>query len=219
MIWNDERIEVLKKLWAEGLSASQIACRIGGGCSRSAICGKVHRLGLASRSHTSRNGPNRPKRKPKVGGGVSPYVLDRDFETGSFSSEVTIKRRGRPAGPAPKKPTGTGNPAFRSLFKLDAEPYIDPVEELVIPLAERKTIATLEAEHCRWPIGDPKHADFHFCGKGKLPGLPYCEHHARRAYQLPGAKASKSSTDRPFSFGGQAPQNSQAPAKNETESV
>jgi GcrA cell cycle regulator len=26
-------------------------------------------------------------------------------------------------------------------------------------------------------------ADFHFCGKTKVLGLPYCEHHARRAFQ------------------------------------
>ncbi len=60
-----------------------------------------------------------------------------------------------------------------------------PAEELVIPLAERKSIQTLTEQHCRWPIGDPQQADFHFCGKGKVPGLPYCEFHARRAYQPP----------------------------------
>ena len=29
--WTDERVELLKKLWSEGLSASQIAAQIGGG--------------------------------------------------------------------------------------------------------------------------------------------------------------------------------------------
>ena len=29
MSWNDERVELLKKLWSEGLSASQIASRLG----------------------------------------------------------------------------------------------------------------------------------------------------------------------------------------------
>ena len=28
MAWNEERVELLKKLWAEGLSASQIASRL-----------------------------------------------------------------------------------------------------------------------------------------------------------------------------------------------
>ena len=38
---------------------------------------------------------------------------------------------------------------------------------------------------CRWPIGDPQHEDFHFCNRNKVPGLPYCEFHARRAFQPP----------------------------------
>lgn len=43
----------------------------------------------------------------------------------------------------------------------------------------------LRAKDCRWPIGDPKHAGFGFCGLEKLPGLPYCAAHALRAYQAP----------------------------------
>ncbi len=62
------------------------------------------------------------------------------------------------------------------------------VEEIVIPLAERKTIQTLVECSCRWPIGDPQASDFHFCGKNKVPGLPYCEFHARRAFQPPQAR-------------------------------
>ena len=58
-------------------------------------------------------------------------------------------------------------------------------EELIIPVAERKSIQTLVECSCRWPIGDPQMADFHFCGKNKVPGLPYCEFHARRAFQPP----------------------------------
>ena len=47
--WTDERVEQLKKLWAEGLSASQIAERLGG-ITRNSVIGKVHRLGLAPRA-------------------------------------------------------------------------------------------------------------------------------------------------------------------------
>lgn len=46
--WSEERTELLKKLWADGLSASQIASRIGG-LSRNAVIGKVHRLELQGR--------------------------------------------------------------------------------------------------------------------------------------------------------------------------
>lgn len=46
--WNDEKIVTLKRLWAEGHSASLIAMRINAP-SRSAVIGKVHRLGLSGR--------------------------------------------------------------------------------------------------------------------------------------------------------------------------
>ena len=78
-----------------------------------------------------------------------------------------------------------GNPALRQLYLGDAEPYVPPAEELVIPMAERKCIQTLTEVSCRWPIGDPQLADFHFCGRKKVTGLPYCEFHARRAFQPP----------------------------------
>ena len=49
MSWTDERVELLKKLWADGLSASQIAGELGG-ITRNAVIGKVHRLGLSGRA-------------------------------------------------------------------------------------------------------------------------------------------------------------------------
>jgi len=55
--------------------------------------------------------------------------------------------------------------------------------ELVIPASERKTVQTLTSNDCRWPIGDPQHADFHFCGRRKVAGFPYCEFHVRRGWQ------------------------------------
>ena len=45
MAWTEERVELLKKLWAEGLSASQIAARLGG-VTRNAVIGKVHGWGF-----------------------------------------------------------------------------------------------------------------------------------------------------------------------------
>ncbi|MES2729018.1 MAG: GcrA family cell cycle regulator [Pseudomonadota bacterium] len=40
----------------------------------------------------------------------------------------------------------------------------------------------LRDRHCRWPHGDPRDTDFHFCGAPALQGLPYCDHHCRAAY-------------------------------------
>lgn len=155
MAWTDERIDVLKRLWAEGLSASQIASRLSG-VTRNAVIGKVHRLGLAGRATTSRLHSHRPRARL-----------------------ANNKRAGK------NRLAPLGNPAFRALYAPDADSYMPPVEELVIPLAERKTLQTLVECSCRWPIGDPQMVDFHFCGKTKVSGLPYCEFHARRAFQPP----------------------------------
>ena len=154
MTWNDERVDVLKKLWSDGLSASQIASRLGG-VTRNAVIGKVHRLGLSGRATTSRMKSHRPRVRSQAA------------------------RRLKPRLP------NTGNIAFRSLYLSDSEPFVPPAEELVIPMGERKYIQTLTESCCRWPIGDPQQPEFHFCGRKKIPGLPYCEVHARRAFQPP----------------------------------
>jgi GcrA cell cycle regulator len=154
MSWTDDRVDLLKKLWAEGLSASQIAGRLGS-VTRNAVIGKVHRLGLSGRATTSRMKSHRPRQR--------------------MASKRLAKSRY----------ATIGNPALRALYNAETNVYLPPTEELVIPIAERKSIQTLTEVTCRWPIGDPQNTEFHFCGKNKVPGLPYCEVHARRAFQPP----------------------------------
>lgn len=64
MSWTDERVEMLKKLWSDGLSASQIAAELGG-ITRNAVIGKVHRLGLSGRAKSPSSAAPRP-RKPRT---------------------------------------------------------------------------------------------------------------------------------------------------------
>jgi GcrA cell cycle regulator len=61
MNWTDERVELLKKLWSDGLSASQIAGELGG-ITRNAVIGKVHRLGLSGRAKSSSSAAARPRK-------------------------------------------------------------------------------------------------------------------------------------------------------------
>jgi GcrA cell cycle regulator len=164
MAWNDERVELLKKLWSEGLSASQIAGRLGG-VTRNAVIGKVHRLGLSGRATTSRMKSHRPRAR-----------------VGQQQKQQQLLQAKRPNK---ARFQSQGNPAVRSLYQLEAEPFVSAAEELDIPLKERRSIATLTDCSCRWPIGDPQLADFHFCNRDKVAGLPYCEFHARRAFQPP----------------------------------
>ncbi|ODS04031.1 GcrA cell cycle regulator [Methyloceanibacter marginalis] len=153
MAWTDERVELLKKLWAEGLSASQIAGRLGG-VTRNAVIGKVHRLGLSGRATSSRS--SAPRR-------------------GAITRHGKIERR--------RLSARRGNVALKRLTRRNTIRRPAPVEELVIPLHERATILTLKESMCRWPIGDPTEEEFHFCGRKKDGTVPYCEHHARMAYQ------------------------------------
>ena len=154
MAWTEERVELLKKLWAEGLSASQIATRLGG-VTRNAVIGKVHRLGLSGRATSSRSSSPRPRRTQEP---RAPRATSLMFGT-------------------------RGATALKPQFDMELDPAPQPLEELVIPLHERASIMTLKESMCRWPIGDPGDPEFHFCGRKKLGTLPYCEHHARMAYQ------------------------------------
>lgn len=65
MAWTEDRVAVLTKLWAEGLSASQIAAQLGG-VTRNAVIGKVHRLGLSGRAKPSRPTARRVNKTPKA---------------------------------------------------------------------------------------------------------------------------------------------------------
>jgi GcrA cell cycle regulator len=66
MGWTDERVELLKKLWADGLSASQIAAELGG-ITRNAVIGKVHRLGLSGRAKSPSSTAPRPRKARSSG--------------------------------------------------------------------------------------------------------------------------------------------------------
>src|SRR6185436_19611705 len=57
MSWDAKNVTLLKKLWAVGQSAGQIARRLG--CSRNAVCGRLNRLGL-------KRGHKPPTAKPKI---------------------------------------------------------------------------------------------------------------------------------------------------------
>ena len=91
MAWTEEKTNQLKKLWAEGHTASQIARMLGEGISRNAVIGKAHRLNLAGRTqsrmissprinnnqHAQKKGPIIRKRRPR---GLRAIVIEKDFE-------------------------------------------------------------------------------------------------------------------------------------------
>jgi GcrA cell cycle regulator len=152
--WTIDRVEQLKKLWADGLSASEIAAELGG-ISRNSVIGKVHRLGL----------PGRPMRPA----GTMPRRR---------------KPRSRDAMMRIMRPAVRGNMALAPPHAFEPEPGPEPeVIENIIPIGQRCSTLELSEGKCRWPIGDPCTPDFFFCGGKTAEGLPYCGYHARIAYQ------------------------------------
>jgi len=90
MTWTDERVESLKKMWGDGLSASQIAAELGG-ITRNAVIGKVHRLGLSGRAKSPFSGASRPRKarahsllrvsRPSIRGNTAlAHAYDLDLE-------------------------------------------------------------------------------------------------------------------------------------------
>ncbi|HSP25319.1 MAG TPA: GcrA family cell cycle regulator [Saliniramus sp.] len=174
--WNDERVEQLKKLWAEGRSASQIAAEIGG-VSRNAVIGKVHRLGLSGRAKAPGASPARPREKVAIP--PRPAAVPQQVPAQAAASP-------RPPQPASIGATALAQPRLvEPVAEQVPEPTVRPapVAEVVVPIAECVTIMDLREGMCRWPIGDPTSPDFRFCGASAYTGVPYCDHHSQLAYQ------------------------------------
>jgi GcrA cell cycle regulator len=157
MSWNDERVELLKKLWTDGLSASQIAAELGG-VTRNAVIGKVHRLGLSGRAK-------------------SPTV--------SSAPRQRKTPAPRPVVRSTSMPQVRGNTALAPMMMSETylQPAIRPQEEVVVPMSRRVQIMELREAMCKWPIGDPTQSDFVYCGADCNFGTPYCTHHSAIAYQ------------------------------------
>ncbi len=160
--WTDERVEQLKKLWSDGLSASQIAAELGN-VTRNAVIGKVHRLGLSGRAKSAAQ-PAAPRN--------------------SAPRKAPARSPSHPmAAPAPTRGAHALAPDFTPDAETEAEAAPVLSEDVVIPFSERVTIMDLREYMCRWPMGDPTSPDFRFCGARSQTGLPYCSPHARIAYQ------------------------------------
>ena len=147
--WSTAAVAMMRELWAEGLTASVIAVRLGRGVTRNAVLGKVHRLKLTA-------SPVKPR---------------------------TIARPRKPRQPQPgqirfrQKPKVTVTPLVKlQMMKARPEGHLEPAA------SGHVSIVQLSAKTCRWPIGDPAHPAFCYCGGLPKDGTPYCEFHADKAY-------------------------------------
>ena len=199
MSWTDERVETLKRMWAEGQSASQIAKELGG-VTRNAVIGKVHRLGLSNR----------------VGG------LDKDeveAEVAAAKPEAAPLPKVEPVAPRAETPRATPAPAERPAVAAAPVNVLPiPLRKAIIPAgqplppqpslneispealasvrevekrAKRLSLMELTERTCKWPVGDPATDDFWFCGLVSVPGKPYCEAHVGVAFQPMSARRDR----------------------------
>lgn len=198
MSWTDERIEKLTKMWEGGATASQIAEDLGG-VSRNAVIGKAHRLGLKAR-------PSPVKPNEKEAAAPAPKAARAEAaprpapapRAAAPARPVTAAPTAAPIGgvmPAPTPPPGprivsVGPGGFLRQGPGDQQAPIPPAPpRRLVPakpspeMADKTSLLELNDRICRWPMGHPGEADFHFCGEKVNPGFPYCVDHCGRAYQ------------------------------------
>lgn len=175
--WTDERERILKRMWSEGASCSQIADELGG-LTRNAVIGKVHRLGLAGRAKSPAPGP-RPR---------ATAARARHFDLPARSSNpinrarriVEIAERSGVALVPRAKRGGSlsGTPSERE--EIVARASAKAMEAFTAPEQIGWGVSFEDLKYsgqCKWPYGD--RPPYVFCG-GKVPDempLPYCRTH------------------------------------------
>src|SRR5258706_15971496 len=99
MNWTDDRVELLKKLWSDGCSASQIAAELGY-ITRNSVIGKIHRLGLSGRGRGPKKSDIAPARVKTGAAAKIPFCA-----TNNIKPRETVEAP-PPAPPEPpiKKP-------------------------------------------------------------------------------------------------------------------
>jgi GcrA cell cycle regulator len=161
--WNAERIALLERRWAEGLSAATIAKQLGAQVTRCAVLGKIHRLKLVQ--------PEFKRRHPE-------------------KERAALRRPRRPRAPARSRAGVRGPSRLMAAFQAlglealfgapDAGPVHAHADKAFGPGC---SLLALDATTCRWPVGEPDAADFVFCGAAPFRRYPYCVAHCLIAYR------------------------------------
>jgi GcrA cell cycle regulator len=147
------RIALIRSVYEPGLSAADIASRIGG-VTRNAVIGMYTRWPdeLADTPLEGRRRRKEPKKPARP------------------------KRQYKPSRILAFDPTE------RAEVQLLAPVKCEPVVDLPEPTPKMTSLMDLTSATCKWPVGDPKEAGFGFCGHAPDHG-PYCPYHAQLAYR------------------------------------
>ena len=199
MAWTDEMVEELKRLWAEGVTTGEIGRRLN--ISKNSIVGKVHRLGLSGRPSPIKKKTDSEKTE-KVTKPAKPVKEKKQpaKEVKEAKKEVKKAPQGETVAvtkPAPEKPAEAvkapvqeAKPAVSVVSEEDDIKLAKTLNVSNAPVSKNGNLSLVELDNhtCRWPIGDPKDENFHFCGKKIRLGQTYCEEHSAIAYVKPNKK-------------------------------
>ena len=191
MSWTDERIDQLKRLWGQGMTASQIAEELGG-VSRNAVIGKAHRLGLEARPSPVKGGD-----ASAAGAAAAPANAAPPPEKAAAPVARPAPPVAAVAAPAPERPSppppmvrSIGPGGFQRQTPGEQTAPIQPAPpRRLVPakpsadMADKTSLLELNDKICKWPLGHPGEPDFHFCGQPINVGFPYCLKHCSVAYQ------------------------------------
>jgi GcrA cell cycle regulator len=179
--WSAARIALLARRWAQGVSAGMIAKELGGGLSRCAVLGKIHRLKLPPPEFKRQQaGKGRPRGR---GAGRN----RRRARSGKMSA---LWAAFQALGLAPPNGEPDGSLDHANAGKAFGTPC---------------TLLELTALTCRWPVGAPGDPDFAFCGAPPFRRRPYCLAHCLIAYRPDGGECesqTRRETVRPSGAGG-----------------
>ncbi|MDO5646927.1 GcrA family cell cycle regulator [Paracoccus sp. (in: a-proteobacteria)] len=196
MSWTDERVETLKRMWAEGQSASAIAKELGG-VTRNAVIGKVHRLGLSNRNDDAAPAPAAPEPAPapapapekKAEKKPAPQPVPEPEPQPQPEPQADPEPEEEPA-PQPVFTPALRRPIVPAGQPLPPQPSANEISPETLATARevekrsrKLSLMELTERTCKWPIGDPATDKFWFCGLPSQPGKPYCETHVSVAFQ------------------------------------
>jgi GcrA cell cycle regulator len=152
--WCEERVALLRRLWTDGLTAAQIAARLGG-VTRQAVLGKVDRLGLEPRKPPTARERNVTRRRQAANPRPSLAAVTGGRTAFRFAS--------------PGRKFNADPPRSAVLPGLPPAPTSEPID-----------IAALTSKSCHWPIDPADGHGWRFCGAevgARDSRRRYCDHH------------------------------------------
>lgn len=222
--WTPESVRKLQILLGEGLSASRIAEKLGG-LSRSAVLGKLHRLGLSgdhptvwTKESTARlvalwcEGESQGRIAIALGIGRN-TVMGKVRRMGL--AETHPRARPRPISTQPRHSSAQGLTRAERVVRQRAIQIVRQAQPIEQPCDEAPaeflglTFDQRDRGRCHYPRGEG--ADMRFCGQ-PVKRQSYCGHCYRICYQPSNYQRAR----HPMPFSNRETQNSSLPGTRES---